>query len=441
MIFNNNFNLRTSLSTAIVNIRRNISVVITGGISQLNILSNVGLPTNSKDFEKLVADFLQVLKLYYPLTNKSSLFSTLLAAFKLIVVFPFIMSTQAYEFLLSSGRSVELPTGFAKFMDYICIPTRKSPDLSDSNSLISTFKFKDNLSEFLEFLDEYYLIQGKFYTDHELASLNARRKPTDLPIVNSIDVETCHKNIERMVKVITDCGYRTTHNDLVHILQALRSWIGQIENVGTNNFYNTIFDFMNSLKGHFIKLNTSTYAPTASSTSQLRLSTFRASGSIDTYYVMYKHFVGLIQASQQILVIALFLFRPSFILDGSLVSGRNVQDGTIDLSFYTRFDVLRALFSIETIKTGDSVVVEEQGIVDESDSTLKPKPRRGKPKNKSNKEAAKPAPRLKEVRSYSTMVSSTYHTKMFPNYFDSNRVVITKPLKLTLRDLNLFDSS
>jgi hypothetical protein len=218
-IFNTKLINKTSLLSTLANIHRNISVVVTGSISNLKINASVGLPDSVDKFKESVKIFLEMFKLYYPLTNRSSLYSTVLSIFKFIFCFPFILSTNAYNYLVSSCRAVTIPVGIAKFLDYICIPVRKTSNGNDANSVISGFYFHDNVKSFIYIIENKYLHPDPWYTDYEIEQ--SKKSKFSEPLINTKEATECNKNLNELTEIICNAGYRQDVHEVKRLLESL----------------------------------------------------------------------------------------------------------------------------------------------------------------------------------------------------------------------------
>jgi hypothetical protein len=316
----------------------------------------------------------------YPLTNKSTVESTLLNVIYYSLVFPLIATTDCYEFICNNGKTYSLPVGIAKMLDSICIKTLKYSTSGNLGSLTGVVVSLYDLRHTVEFIENQYLLTTE---------INGVEKFSD--------------NIKTLCSLVSRLGYTISVKQLHTILSALVIEFNEISLYdGTVDFDRLLSTFAR-LSTSLVKLSVTTYAPTLSSRDRVGIYKFRNSTRDSVFHVTPKAYEEISEATRQISFIFLSFFKPTYVTNGVTGANVNAEDLVLDADQHDRLNVLRALFSFEA----QPVLKAESAVIDN-----------------------------RQVRSYTTQVGNSLrddsltNTIGFGSYYNRCHIWCSKPLVL-----------
>jgi hypothetical protein len=372
--------------------RRSISVVISGAQNEVQCKTRNFKFTDTGLFESYIKPYLLAFKDHYPLTNRSTVESTLLNILHFAVVFPLILTTSCYEYIHNNQKTYLLPVGISRALDYVCIRTAKYSTSGNLGSVTGVVISSYSLDDTISFLRE-YLVE-----------------------TNVNNVKQFSTNIKSLCRLLSSCGYTVSEKQLYNIIQAL---VIQLESYFDSNGvldYGPMLESIAVLSTSIVKLPVINYSTTFSSTEKVGIYKFRNSNRHAVYHISPKGFDSMDESGQQISFIFLALLLPTYVTNS--VAGPNVlaQDMNLDAEQHSILNVLRALFSF---RAEPHLHVDEAPEMD------------AKPRNA----AVEPG-----VRQFSTLVRSfltsnlSQNKQSFGMQYNRCNIWCSNPLTLTLKD-------
>lgn len=319
---------------------RNIAVNAIGVISKLIFVTEKETFPNLHKVLKHIEPYFAVIKLFYVLTNRSSHKKAITDIFLLSFIIYEAVSTDAYKYLYDNQRTVFIPVGIAKILDYISIPFRKFPDSSDLCESEGSVRTSVDFVSLLGVIEE---LSKPRLNDFERSKLLSLSKE-ELVLANNAAVNQRSKLLE----FLDNYGFTITENELFDVLKLIRTKIESIVNSESRGQkFELVFKYLSELQNSVIKLSYVAYCPKYQFKKQLGIFKFRHTNNSDEYRILNSDFLDMNKVNLQICVIFLGLFRPRLKFDGDLSPSVLPLDVIVDLSRYTVEQLLRALFSFD----------------------------------------------------------------------------------------------
>jgi hypothetical protein len=376
------------LDVTSVKTRRSISVVISGSQNIINCRTQSFVFTDPVKFESYIGPFLVASKDLYPLTNRSTIDSTLLNIFYLALVFPLIFTTSCYDFIHDNQKSYNLSVGIAKVLEYVCVKTSKYSTGESPGSLNGIITSSYNLSSSIDFIENNFLNR-----------------------VNINNKQEYSNDIKSLCRFIGALGYTINVDQLYNVLLALTIELRcLVEKEGVFDF-DRMLTTISRLSSSLVKMPVVQFHTTKSSSDRVGIYKFRNSSSNEVYHVSPKGFASMDVSGQQASFIFLALFLPTYVTNGVTGPNINAEDMNLNASQHAVVDVLRALFSFQaqSVDVPDNPRLDGEG-----------------------KAGAAVRHFSTHASSLSERSSSLNSKQSFSTYYHRCHIYCTKPLVLTL---------